>query len=238
MGGVPQTVKTLALAALACCAAGVSCADGDGEGDVRAGGGRSAPTRVSVRNVETNAGGGAESDVPNAASGAPHQQPLDTTAGGQGEPGSAPVDGSAGEPPSCGNRSGAVCGANMVPASDPAMRFFCSGGVLTAQARCPGVCLMKSNACGMGSGTGGGSDETPLGVWLHCRECLSVDCKAPLVACDADPWCAAHMDCKESCTIDEPCLSTCAAVFAEDPLMDELELCAQRTECAPACAKN
>lgn len=176
--------------------------------------------------------------MPDATSGAPSERPLDDPAGGRSDPGILPVEGNGGEPPSCGNQSGAVCGANMVPASNPAMRYFCADGVLLAQARCPGVCLMKSNACGMGSGTGEPSDETPLGVWLHCRECLSVDCKAPLVACDADPWCSAHLDCKESCTIDEPCLSTCGATFAEDPLMDELELCARRTECAAACAEN
>ena len=118
------------------------------------------------------------------------------------------------------------------------MRFFCSNGELIARARCPGVCVATNNSCGMGPGTGGGSDGTPLGVWLHCRECLSVDCKAPLVACDADPWCAAHMDCKESCTVDEPCLSSCREAFVDDPLMDELNLCARSTECAAACARN
>lgn len=212
----------------------MSCADGDAEKPS----GRSAPTRVSSRGVVGEGGGGAESDSPGGASGAPAGSPLDDAQGGSDGHGFLPVEGGGGEAPSCGNQSGAVCGANMLPASDPAMRYFCSEGELIAQARCPGVCVTKNNSCGMGSGTGGGSDETPLGVWLHCRECLSVDCKAPLVACDADPWCAAHLDCKESCTIDEPCLSTCGEVFAEDPLMDELNRCASRTDCTAACAKN
>lgn len=126
----------------------------------------------------------------------------------------------------------------MVPASDPAMRYFCSRGVLIAQARCPGVCQSTNNKCGLGSGTGDGMDGAGLGAWLHCRECLSADCKAPLGACDADPWCAAHLDCKESCTVDDDCLSTCREAFPDDALMDELSECARRTDCAAACAGN
>jgi hypothetical protein len=158
-------------------------------------------------------------------------------AGAGGDTGSLPSDGSAGAPPSCANQSGAVCGANMVPASDPKMRYFCAEGELIAQARCPGVCSMKNNACGTGTGTGDGMDDADLQGVLRCRECLSVDCKAPLVACDAEPWCSAHLDCKESCAVKGSCLSYCEATFADDRLMDELGACAVRTDCPAACAR-
>ncbi len=239
MGGVPQTVKTLALALLACAVFGVSCADGDAAAPAQR---HSGPGHVTSRGPVGQAGqGGASGDAPGkATSGAPSQQPLDGAAASPGDapPGDGEGDGAGGAPPSCDDQSGAVCGGNMSPIGDPAMRYFCANGVLIAQARCPGVCQVKSNACGMGTGTGDGMDDAPLGVTLHCRACLADDCQALLGACNADPWCAAHLDCKESCTIDDDCLDTCAATFPKHALMDELNACALRTECSPACARN
>lgn len=210
---------------------GVSCADGDPD---PASSGRRGPGRVSSRDVGQSGQGGAGSG-PSSAAGGALTRPLDGAVGGTDDPGILPGDQAGGAPPSCTDLSGAVCGANMSPAGDPAMRYFCASGVLIAQARCPGVCVVKNNACGMGTGTGDGMDDASLGVTLHCRECLSVDCKQPLVACDDDPWCSAHLDCKESCTIDSDCLSTCADAFPEDPLMDELSACVPLTDCPAAC---
>jgi hypothetical protein len=95
--------------------------------------------------------------------------------------------------------------------------------------------MSTNNACGMSTGTGGGVDGAGLGVVLHCRGCLFDVCKEPMSACDADPWCAAHMDCLESCTIDEPCLSICAQTFPDDPLLDQLGECAVGLGCPVAC---
>lgn len=159
--------------------------------------------------------------------------------GGSSDVGGAsprPGDGEVGALPTCAGVDGAVCGLNLVPPGRADMRYFCSDGVLLAQARCPGSCNLETNACKQGPGTGGGTDGAELFSLLQCRECYANDCKTPLVACESDSWCASHLECLETCSLDGRCFDACTQAFPNDPLLEELGACVITTDCPHICA--
>lgn len=184
--------------------------------------------------------GGAQGDMrdPLVGGGPTTDVPLEDDGGSNGVGGVAPLpgDGEVGVLPTCAGVDGAVCGLNLVPPGRADMRYFCSDGVLLAQARCPGSCNLENNACKQGPGTGGGSDGAELFSLLQCRECYANDCKTPLVACESDAWCAAHLECLETCSLEGPCFDACTQAFPNDPLLEELGACVITTDCPHICA--
>jgi hypothetical protein len=140
------------------------------------------------------------------------------------------------EPPACGKQlDGTMCGGNMTPAGPEGARYFCSAGVIIAEAACPGPCDVETNACVQSGGTGGGTGETNLFTLLRCRSCYATQCRRQLVACEADPYCVAHLECFESCSLDDACYATCRGVFKGEPLFGELDACVQATGCIDKC---
>jgi hypothetical protein len=166
-----------------------------------------------------------------------------------GEPGGRPSavrDPHAGEAvagaesdPACGKQlDGTLCGSNMTPPGPDGARYFCSSGEIIAQAACPGPCDIETNACVQSGGTGGGMGETNLFTLLRCRACYATLCRAELVACDADPLCTAHLECYESCSLENVCYSTCDSVFAAEPRLGALNKCVGRTGCVNKCPRE
>jgi len=153
----------------------------------------------------------------------------EASAGGASEPEPEPV-------PTCGKQEeGTLCGLNMTPAGPEGERYFCSAGLIIAEAACPGPCDVETNACVQSGGTGGGSGETSLHTVLRCRACYAAQCRQELVTCEGDPLCVAHLECFESCSFDHTCYATCKSVFKSEPLFDELNACVEETGCADKC---
>ena len=141
------------------------------------------------------------------------------------------------DPPSCGKETdGTLCGLNMTPAGAEGMRYFCSGGEIIAEARCPGTCDVETNACEQSGGTGGGSGETHLHLGLLCPLCYESVCRAELTICRGAPRCVAHLSCIETCKLDGDCFEICDSVFEDEPLFGALDECVERTGCAAFCA--
>jgi hypothetical protein len=169
-------------------------------------------------------------DTAGAASGGAPSVTLDGQGGGESEAGGAPAA------PTCGKQAdGTLCGPNMTPAGPEGARYFCSDGVVVAEAACPGPCDVETNACTQSGGTGGGMGETGFHTLLHCRACYATTCREQLVKCEADPYCVAHLECVETCTLSRACYSTCTKVFVDEPLLDELNACVDLTGCADKC---
>jgi hypothetical protein len=219
-----------------------SCSDGDASAD-----GHTLPSQVTRRTAvqpvsegATASAGGAQGDMFGSFDGgAPtNGAPPEPEGGAKGVGGTAsnPGDGEVGALPTCAGVDGAVCGLNLVPPARADMRYFCAEGVLLAQARCPGSCNLDTNACKQGTGTGGGMDGAELFSLLQCRECYANDCKTPLGACESDPWCAAHLTCLETCSLDGTCFDACTQAFPNDPLLEELGACVITTDCPHICA--
>jgi hypothetical protein len=138
--------------------------------------------------------------------------------------------------PTCGKQpDGTLCGLNMTPAGPEGERYFCSAGLIIAEAACPGPCDVETNACVQSGGTGGGSGETSFHTVLRCRACYASQCRQELVTCEADPLCVAHLECFETCSLDHTCYATCESVFKSEPLFDELNACVEETGCANKC---
>ena len=138
--------------------------------------------------------------------------------------------------PACGKQlDGTVCGSNMTPPGPDGARYFCSSGKIMAQAACPGPCDNETNACVQSVGTGTGTGGTNLFTLLKCRACYATLCHAELVACDADPLCTAHLECYESCSLEDVCYSTCDSVFAAEPGLGALNKCVGATGCFNKC---
>ena len=141
--------------------------------------------------------------------------------------------------PSCGKQlDGTLCGQNMSPPGPQGARYFCSSGEIIAEAACPGPCDAETNACVQSGGTGGGMGETGFVTLLRCRTCYAIQCRAQLMACDADPLCTAHLGCYESCSLENVCYTTCDSAFPEEPLLDALNGCVALTGCADKCPTN
>lgn len=217
-----------------------------------------APRSVEARDTDEVAGApGLAPEVSKA--GAPatapsREQPPQGAAGEGGAPAAdgsreLPPEGSAGEAafggapsviaapqPSCGKQQdGTLCGANMTPAGADGMRYFCAGGEVLAEARCPAACNVETNACDQSGGTGSGSGETNLHVALRCPECYATICRAELMACQASARCVAHLACVQSCSIEQECFAICDSVFSDDPLFGDLDKCVEQTGCAASC---
>lgn len=138
--------------------------------------------------------------------------------------------------PSCGKQQeGTLCGANMTPPGAPDRRYFCFGGEVLAEARCPAACNVETNACELSGGTGSGSGETNLHTALRCPECYATICRAELVACQGSPRCVAHLSCVESCSSENACFTICEEAFGGEPLFGDLDKCAEQTGCAARC---
>jgi hypothetical protein len=138
--------------------------------------------------------------------------------------------------PACGKQTdGTICGGNMTPPASEEARYFCSSGEVIAEAHCPGACDVETNACAPSDGTGDGTGETEFSTLWVCRECYATQCRAALMACDADPRCVAHLQCFESCSHELSCYRTCDKVFADDTLLGTLNSCVQQTGCADQC---
>lgn len=138
--------------------------------------------------------------------------------------------------PSCGKQTdGTICGGNMTPPTSEEARYFCSSGEVIAEAHCPGACDVETNACAPSDGTGDGTGETEFSTLWVCRECYATQCRAELMACDADARCVAHLECFESCSHELRCYRTCDKVFADDTLLGTLNDCVQKTGCANQC---
>jgi len=153
--------------------------------------------------------------------------------GGEGNAGGATAPD---EPPACGKQlDGTMCGPNMTPAGPEGARYFCSAGVIIAEAACPGPCDLETNACVQSGGTGGGSGDTKLNTLLRCRACYATQCRPQLVACDADPYCVAHLACYESCSLNATCYATCRQVFEDELLFYELDACVEESGCIAQC---
>jgi len=213
--------------------------------DEARGEGGAAPVSEPVEGARAGDGTGVISGKhpPAGAAGEPSGGVASGGAPGDGGEPSAGETGAAGfenEPigpePSCGKQSdGTLCGANMSPAGSDGTRYFCSGGVVLAEARCPGTCDVETNACVQSGGTGDGSGETNLRAALHCPACYEIACRDELTACRSDELCRAHLGCVESCSLEEQCFATCDSVFAKDPILPALDKCALDTGCAAEC---
>jgi len=264
VGGASEPFRLLTLGvALWCCfapscSAGVattSTTQGNSQGEAGerghapgAGGDGAEPASAGAAGDAT-----AELDAPEAGDGgaspAPKQSPTkpdegDAAGAASGGAPSVTLDGQGGESeaggaaaaPACGKQAdGTLCGPNMTPAGPEGARYFCSAGVVVAEAACPGPCDVETNACIQSGGTGGGMGETGFHTLLHCRECYATTCRAELVKCEADPRCVAHLECVETCTLSRACYATCTQVFADEPLLDELNACVDLTGCADKC---
>jgi hypothetical protein len=140
------------------------------------------------------------------------------------------------EAPACGKQpDGTLCGPNMTPAGPEGARYFCSAGVIIAEAACPGPCDVETNACVQSGGTGGGTGGTNLHTVLRCRACYSTQCRRQLMACEAEPYCVAHLDCFETCNLNRDCYATCREVFKSEPLFGELDACVEASGCVDQC---
>ncbi|MES1184595.1 MAG: hypothetical protein ABUL60_12325 [Myxococcales bacterium] len=264
MGGASEPFRLLTLGVALWCGFAPSCSTGvtpasttkdnsegvagereapgaAGSGDQRTSAGQAGGTEVEPDEPEAAEGGAAsapkqsptkpeEEDAAGAASGGAPSVTLD----GQG--GESEAGGAAAAAPACGKQAdGTLCGPNMTPAGPEGARYFCSAGVVVAEAACPGPCDVETNACIQSGGTGGGMGETGFHTLLHCRECYATTCRAELVKCQADPRCVAHLECVETCTLSRACYATCTQVFADEPLLDELNACVDLTGCADKC---
>ena len=161
--------------------------------------------------------------------------PIDDSAEGGGGSQQA-VGGAPHPPPGCGKQlDGTLCGDNMDPPGADYTRYFCSAGVVLAEARCPGACDPNSNTCELSDGTGQGDDNMGLNTPIRCRACYAALCRPELTACDADPLCVAHMACFASCAYQKDCFATCRQVFAGENLFVELEACVGDQSCKELC---
>ena len=250
MGGASESLRLLTLGVALWCVLAPSCTtaaespsttvgeargespDGSGAGQGFAEAGQSGePFEPAI-----GAGGGDAREPSPAAGGSS----AGSSAGGGrnvlGDPSGGEASGGAEGDPSCGKQEdGTMCGPNMTPPGPEGARYFCSAGVIIAEAACPGPCDAETNACVQSGGTGGGMGETGFATLLRCRECYATQCRAQLMACDADPLCTAHLGCYESCSLDDVCYATCSNVFATEPLLGELDGCVELTGCADKC---
>ena len=253
VGAASQAVRRVALGVASCCALLASCSApgqapsttaGQSRGeDAESTGGQAEPAPVSVggeagapgapRTPESGEGGMPAPSTPEAG-GAPGE-----TDGGPRvlkDPSGGEAGAGAENEPACGKQpDGTLCGSNMTPPGPDGARYFCSSGEIVAEAACPGPCDSETNACVQSDGTGGGMGETNLSTLLRCRACYATLCRAELTACDADPLCTAYLGCYESCSLDNVCYSTCDDVFAEEPLLGQLNKCVSFTGCSDIC---
>lgn len=166
-----------------------------------------------------------------ATSGAPSG---DESAGAAGAAGASAV--TVVPPPACGKEpDGTLCGPNMTPAGADGTRYFCSAGVVVAEARCPGTCNVQTNACVQSGGTGGGTGETGLHIGLRCPGCYASLCRDEQKLCDEDPFCVAHLECIDSCNYESACFAICDRVFEGELLFDKLDQCVEQSGCAAFC---
>lgn len=253
MGGASEPVRFLTLGVALWCVLSPACSGAAESTQVSLGNSRDVPVagaRALEPQHEAGTAGAAEPPSATAGSaGTAAEEPTSSSGGSASGPSAgggrnvAP-EGSGGEagataseePPACGKQAdGTLCGPNMTPAGPEGARYFCSSGVIIAEAACPGPCDLETNACVQSGGTGGGTGETSLFTLLRCRACYATQCRRQLVACEADPYCVAHLECFESCSLDEACYETCRAVFESEPLFGELNACVEESGCIDKC---
>jgi len=254
VGGASEPVRLLLLGALLWCALAPAC----GTAEIAAGN-VSDPGGTPSEGARANSGGDARAgdrEVPTNGDegGAPTaKEPAGSAGGNVAEPsgggdagvllgggGEANVGGAAtSEPPACGKQTdGTLCGPNMTPAGPEGARYFCSSGMVIAEAACPGSCDVETNACVQSGGTGGGTGEANLHTLLRCRACYATQCRLQLTACESDPLCVAHLACFETCSQEDACYKTCRGAFKGERLFDELDTCVEATGCFAHCPRE